>query len=141
MNAKEDIIGHQVNCKGVMGSGVAFQIKMKFHKAYEEYLKKVAEAKSVEELLGSVQFVDSGDKIIANMFGQPNYGRRDNQYTSIEALKNCLMILRLHAESKGLSVALPYMIGCGLGNADWRIVESLIKKAFEGYSVTLYKLY
>lgn len=34
---KVDIICHQTNCKGVMGAGIAFQIK----RAYPEVFKKV----------------------------------------------------------------------------------------------------
>ncbi|WP_411668007.1 hypothetical protein [Bacillus subtilis] len=31
LEAKENIIAHQVNCKGVMGSGIALQIKKKYY--------------------------------------------------------------------------------------------------------------
>ena len=37
MQATEDIIVHQVNCKGVMGSGVAKQIKANFPEVFNEY--------------------------------------------------------------------------------------------------------
>jgi O-acetyl-ADP-ribose deacetylase (regulator of RNase III) len=43
------------------------------------------------------------------------------------------------AKMNDLSVALPYMIGCYRGGADWKIVEDHLITAFDGYEVTLYK--
>ena len=37
LEAKERCICHQVNCQGVMGSGVALQIKRKYPQAYKDY--------------------------------------------------------------------------------------------------------
>ncbi len=37
LDAKENIIGHQVNCIGVMGAGLALQIKNKYSMVFEEY--------------------------------------------------------------------------------------------------------
>lgn len=39
LDAPENIIVHQVNCKGVMGAGLALQIKSKYPKAFTEYIK------------------------------------------------------------------------------------------------------
>lgn len=35
--AKENIIGHQVNCKGVMGSGVALDLRNKYPAIFDPY--------------------------------------------------------------------------------------------------------
>lgn len=140
LEAKENIIAHQVNCKGVMGSGVAKQIKQKYNKAFNDY-KNLITRRAVEELLGRVQYVPIADKkYIANLFGQYKYGYDGIQYTNIEALSDCLFDLRKEAEKYELSVALPYMIGSDRGGADWKEVEGLIIDAFEGYEVALYKL-
>ena len=37
LNATEDIICQQVNCKGVMGAGLAKQIKEKYPEVFESY--------------------------------------------------------------------------------------------------------
>ena len=37
VSAKEQIIAHQVNCRGVMGAGLALQIRNKYSEVYEEY--------------------------------------------------------------------------------------------------------
>ncbi|UNH58496.1 macro domain protein [Bacillus phage vB_BsuS_PJN02] len=144
LKAEENIIAHQVNCQGVMGSGVALQIKKKYYKAflaYEKYCANFAYGNYREELLGGVQHVPVGElKFISNLFGQLNYGRDGMQYTSTEALYKCFKRLRRFAERNNLSVAMPYMIGCYRGGADWKEVKNLLLKAFDGYEVTLYKL-
>ena len=40
-----DIICHQVNCQGVMGSGLAKQIRERYPIVYEEYKKWCDESK------------------------------------------------------------------------------------------------
>lgn len=145
LQAREHIIAHQVNCMGVMGSGVAKQIRNKYPQVYEEYLEKVDEYTVGEdlrkELLGHVQaVVIDEDKIIVNMFAQHKFGADGKQYTDTEALFKCLLAIRKVAEKNKISVALPYKVGSFRGGAKWEEVEELIIKAFKGYSVTLYKL-
>lgn len=142
--AKQDIIAHQVNCMGKMNSGVAKQIKNKYIEAfayYEHYVNRYVEVfGSRSGLLGGTQFVDVWDgKIVANMFGQLQYGYDGKKYTNEEKLYHCFMSVRKFAEREGKSVALPYMVGCYRGGADWDIVENYLLTAFDGYEVTLYK--
>jgi hypothetical protein len=95
-----------------------------------------------ENLLGHTQFVPiEVDKYVANIFGQYSYGYDKKQYTNTNALFSAFKHLRKFAELHNLSVALPYMIGCYRGGADWKEVEELLLTAFEGYEVTLYKLH
>jgi len=137
--AEEDIIGHQVNCQGVMGSGVAKLLKEKYPVMYSSYLEYCKE-KTPEQLLGKLQIVPAGGKAVANLFGQLKFGRSKTVYTDYDALKQALNILKSYAKERGLSVALPYNIGCGLANGSWDIVEKIIKEAFDDYEVALYKI-
>ncbi|MCY9737526.1 macro domain-containing protein [Paenibacillus alvei] len=141
LNAREDIIGHQVNCQGVMGSGLAKQIKDKYPAAYIKY-KQVCYKFTPEKMLGCCQLVydKESDKWIANLFGQLNYGREEQLYTDYSALTAYLWALKNEAISRGLSVALPYNLGCGLANGDWNIVHQIIDAVFYDSVVTLYKL-
>jgi O-acetyl-ADP-ribose deacetylase (regulator of RNase III) len=144
LDATEDIIGHQVNCQAKMNSGVAKSIRGRFPEAYEEYIaftEPFVKAKLQEDLLGNVKMIGiTGEsKFVANMYGQLNYGYDGKQYTDTNALFKCFRDLRNTAEFYGLSVALPYMIGCYRGGADWKIVEDHLLTAFDGYEVTLYK--
>jgi O-acetyl-ADP-ribose deacetylase (regulator of RNase III) len=145
LKASENLICHQVNCQGKMGSGVALQVKKRFPQAFEEYIDLVNEYTIGNDhrshLLGRVQSVKINDKQwICNLFGQDKYGYDGKIYTDTNALFKCFMQLRHRAESLQLSVAMPYMIGCYRGGADWKLVEEMLLTAFEGYEVTLYKL-
>lgn len=125
-----DIICHQVNCQGTMGSGIAKTIKERYPEAYTEY-KTVCFAFPKENLLGQVRIVLSGDRLIANIFGQFNYGRDKNVvYTSYKALKSGLTEVHNKALRDNLSVAIPYCIGCGLANGDWNVVSKMIEDVF-----------
>lgn len=138
MKSHTNIIGHQVNCQAVMGSGVAKFVKGNYKRAYIEYLD-FSKSKS-ESLLGSCQIVDCGTKIVANLFGQFNYGRNKNVvYTKEEALRKALVTLKEYAKSNNLSVALPYKIGCERANGDWNKIYKMISEVFNDYYVTLYK--
>jgi O-acetyl-ADP-ribose deacetylase (regulator of RNase III) len=139
MSAEEDILGHQVNCQGVMGSGIAKTLRDTYTNLYPSY-KQFCENYNLDELLGKCQIVKTGSKYVANIFGQLNYGRQKIRYTDYDALKNSLMTLRDNATKHNLSVALPYNIGCGLANGEWNIVENIIEEVFSDYDVTLYKL-
>ncbi|WP_454190967.1 hypothetical protein [Paenibacillus sp. Marseille-Q7038] len=50
--AAEDIIGHLVNCKGIMGGSIAKQIKIEYPEAYSSYITLT---NSEISLLGQVQ--------------------------------------------------------------------------------------
>lgn len=84
--------------------------------------------------------MQTGAKYTANLFGQLNYGRSKIRYTDYAALEQALTTLKIEAQAKGLSVALPYNIGCGLANGEWSVVERMIGKVFADYEVTLYKI-
>lgn len=141
LNAKESIIGHQVNCQGVMGSGIAKALRDRYNTLYPSYKQYCAQHHSPDELLGKCQIVQEGSRHIANLFGQLDYGRQKKKvYTNDEALRTSLAALREYAVQNQLSVALPYGIGCGLANGDWNVVSEILEEVFSDYDVMLYKL-
>lgn len=139
--AKEEIIGQQVNCMSVMGSGLAKQIRAKHEHVYTEYKEFCELYDEPIERLGLVNFVEIEEgKYIANLFGQLNYGRdKSILYTDYKGLYQALRFLKAVAKMNDMSVALPYNIGCGLANGEWDIVYDMIKRVFYDYNVTLYK--
>lgn len=130
-----DIICHQVNCQGVMGSGVAKQVKEKYPKVYEEY-KTFCENKKPEDLLGKSQFVSIyDDKLVGiiNIFGQLNYGYSGKCYTNYDALKKAFTTINrfIYIHFDYLPVlAFPYKFGCARGGGDWDIVSKMIEEIF-----------
>lgn len=138
LDAKEDYIGHQVNCHGVMGAGLAKQLRNKSKLVFSSY-KSLCDRSDPRELLGTVQVVRVAEnKYVANIFGQLNYGR-SKLNTDYDALRKALVQLKTEAEYYDKSIALPYGIGCGLAGGDWDVVYRLIDEVFEDYDVTLYK--
>lgn len=132
-----DIICHQVNCMGVMGAGLAKQIRDKYPHTYAQYKIKCNEIKAGVGGLGDVMLCDEGDCIIANLFAQYRYGR-DRRYTDYDALRKCLHETVGAAErwsvveDKRCRIALPYGLGCGLAGGDWGIVRNIIEEIFGG---------
>ena len=115
------IICHQVNCKRVMGAGLAAAIHKKYPLHYEDYIKTDAH---LGELVTTQM---SDDLYIVGIYGQLGYGR-DKRYTDYEALEKGLTAVGVLSSSLGLPVYLPYGIGCGLAGGDWTIVKTIIDK-------------
>lgn len=145
LEAKENIIVHQVNCQGAMNSGIAKQIRERWPQVYHDYRKLWAwnetdNASDRRDLLGEITITKVGqDKYVVNLFGQEHYGYDGDRYTSYDALYDGLTYIKEKAQELGLSVALPFGIGCGRGGADWFIVDAIIQRVFHDYEVHLYK--
>ena len=138
---KVDVISHQVNDKGIMGGGLALQIKESYPNVFEAY-KSYCENVPEDKLLGECAIVnfDSSSTLCANLFGQSLGG--SGRQTNYEALYIALEFLQEFVSTVGLkSVAFPYGMGCGLGGGDWRIVRAMIESVFEntGIEVTIVK--
>ena len=140
-----EYISHQVNCQDKMGSGVARQIREKYPTVYQWYKVRCSEGAREKErlgvskspLLGQVQMVykedypvgknDIDSQAICNLFSQDQYGYNRKQFTDYAAFEKCLLHLRKLVPA-GETIAMPYKIGCGLGNGNWEVVYSLIEK-------------
>lgn len=138
-DSNAQIIAHQVNCQKKMGSGVAKQVKERYphvFNAYEDFLKDCSKPP-----LGAVQIVPidinqydtqtntvknymPNAQYICNMFAQADYGYDGRMYTDLYAFQCCLWELKMWAcgERKllpGGVIAMPWMIGCVRGGANW----------------------
>ena len=131
----EKYILHGCNAQGVMGSGVALQIKQKWPEAYEYY--RYAYVNDGLEL-GVMLAVDCDDKTIIHCITQEFYGRDKNRvYVDYNAVKDCLRLV--NHNFKGVDVAMP-KIGCGLANGDWNIVEQIINETMVDVQPIVYTL-
>lgn len=141
LQAREEIIAHSCNCQSKMGSGVAWQIRNKFPRVYNEYRNLCNGINNKEDLLGHCQIIRvNDDKYVANLFGQLNYGYDGELYTDVPKLKEALIKLEIRAKHNKKSVAMPYKIGSDRGGADWDEVYAILEKVFIDYPLTLYKL-
>ena len=135
-----NILCHQVNCMGRMGSGIAKTVREKFPNVYEAYMMlSHADGVTPDDLLGTVQFVKCGTQIIANLFAQRNYGYDGKQYTSYDAFRECLRHIRENVPA-GSSIAFPNGIGCGLGGAKWVVIVAMIQEELgNDYEIEVWK--
>lgn len=123
-----NIILHQVNCQGVMGSGIAKQVKEKYPLVFEAYkvLCDIKEDKA--ELLGTAQIVRVGENMyVVNLFAQERYGYR-GCFTDYNALRECLEDVNDYFDNE--VIAIPYLMGCCRGGGDWNIVRKMIEETF-----------
>lgn len=154
IHADEEIIAHQVNCRGKMGSGVAAQVRTYYPEAFNEYVDLVRYVDSHNALCGSgknnmtllgrcqiVSFDRDGHKMnIANLFAQDRYGYDGKQYTNYTAFEKCIDNLKIGCKNRGIKrIAMPYKIGCGRGGGNWDIIQNIIDKGLRHFDVTLYR--
>lgn len=138
LDCTENIIVHQTNCQGVMGSGLAKQIKAKYKEVFNGYYH-YCKTNEPTKILGSALICEANDgKYIANVFGQLGYG--EGLQTDYAALENALKEVYEFAKEKNLSVAFPYKLSCGLAGGDWTKVEEMLNTIFTDVEAKIYKL-
>ena len=135
-------IAHQVNCKGVMGAGLALQIRNKYPEVYNDY-KTFCDICVTKSPLGKSLCVWTKDNhCIINVFGQFGYGRRQQQ-TDYDALYSGFATAAEEIRNTFLDgnpcyqipIAIPYGIGCGLAGGDWEKVEEILKLVEKNHCV------
>ena len=142
-----NIICHQVNCQGVMGAGIAKQIRNKYPEMYSQYHKECA---SITNLLGKTHLYEVGEnKYIANMYAQNEIypmGVRHTDYDAFvqccEELRDQVKILMENNPSVHYKIGFPYNIGCGLAGGNWNIILGILCDIFlyKEYDVEIWKL-
>jgi O-acetyl-ADP-ribose deacetylase (regulator of RNase III) len=138
LKAPENIIVHQVNCQGVMGAGLAFQIRNKYPIVYKNYKSVVKSASPLSDLLGQVIFESVGEKkIVASMFAQEYFG--PGFQTDYTYLEKCLLTVMGFAIKNNYTIAIPHKLGCGLAGGDWQKVYNIIHNMFDGCPVYIYR--
>lgn len=127
LDIEKGILVHQVNTLGIMGAGIALQIKRKWPILYDGY-KEICEKNLFK--IGDVWFYTEDlrinpDLVIANLFGQKYLGKGA---TIIDAYHLALPEIQKYSDKIRLPIYFPYKIGCGLAGGDWNVVSNLIEK-------------
>lgn len=137
-----DVLVHQVNCQGVMGSGVAYQVKQLYPEAFKRYNNLCSNARDYErhKLLGEAQVVSVEEKYIVNLFAQEKYGYDGAVYTDYDALRASIIDMKRKLPNSTLKIAIPYHMGCCRGGGDWSVVSKIIEDELSDYEVMICKI-
>lgn len=136
LNAEQNLIIHQCNAMGVMGSGVAKAIRDKHPQAYIDYINYF-ELIPKRKRVGMVQYTIVNDsRTVANLIGEYHYLPRGELHTDYDALRAGFNAIKEYTRE---DIAMP-KIGCGLGGGDWNVVSALIEEVFDDRDVYIYEL-
>lgn len=135
LDAKEKIIGHQVNCFGVAG-GLAGAVFRKWPYAKNDYMQLIKHVQP-KSLIGMAHYTGEqrDGHIICNLFGQFEPGAAYNP----KRLEQSLEQLGNFARAMDYSVALPWKLSCGIAGGDWEEVQRIIERTMDGVECVIYR--
>jgi O-acetyl-ADP-ribose deacetylase (regulator of RNase III) len=159
-NKEINYLLHCVNCQGVMGSGIALQIKNTFPEVYEDYTWFVKNnydpevCKPTEPLLGNYRLSFLKDlsiippktlynRGVVNLFGQENFGMQVRQL-NYGAISNALYKFYKEILEDGnmeeYKFAFPMKMGCDRAGGNWEVVYEIIEFYLSSCDVRIYQL-
>jgi O-acetyl-ADP-ribose deacetylase (regulator of RNase III) len=128
--ADAQALAHGVNCKGVMGAGIASE----FARRYPRMLDKYIERCKYGLLRPSAFFFWAGSQPMVYNLGTQMFPGAD---ASLHWIRRSVDAMLTHAEGTGIeSIAMPH-IGCGIGGLEWSDVRVAIKELAEASPVAL----
>ena len=134
-NGEINYLIHCCNAQGVMGSGIAKQIKEEIPQAFDVYKNYCNRFSNTEDLMGAVPFGGG----VFNLIGQEYYGTTKKRYVNYGAVakgfsqifEDVEFILGKLIQSRlydgNVVLGLPYKFGCDRAGGDWEIMEELIE--------------
>ena len=148
-HVKSGVIIHGCNAQGVVGSGVAKDVKARYPKAFDTY-REFCEQYGIgnKELLGGIPaWVNTSgtidvarDLIIVNAITQHRYGTDNYRYVSYKAVQDCFDAIYAMCKTIGVEEVHFPAIGSGLGGGDWAIISTIIKDSLQDIDSTLWLL-
>ena len=136
----DGVIIHGCNAQGVMGSGVAKQLRAKYPEIFPSYLEFIQEHKKEDiSPLGGVDYVwVANNLVVANAITQEYYGRSGDVYVSYIAMKACFVEIAKAAQPYHHHIHIPYLIGAGLGGGNPELIMRIIETKFAEHTVHLH---
>lgn len=138
LDCTEGLTIHGCNAQGVMGSGVAKQLRDKYPQIYPSYVKFLAQLKS-ENIppLGNTDFIRiSRDLSIGSCITQEFYGKDGRKYVDYDAIDEALIAVACHNIE---IVNIPYGFCSGLGGGNWGVVQAIIQHRLAHNDVRIYQ--
>jgi hypothetical protein len=129
-----DAIAHCANCQGVMGSGIALQIKNELPAAYDAYKNHESDHGGLELSTISYAAIDHG--FIFNLHAQNLYGYDGSRYVNYESIYETLRKTKdIMLENRLTILGVPYKMACDRAGGDWRIIEAMLTVVFENSGI------
>lgn len=136
LNKEVDVIAHVVNCQGVMGSGVAKEIKERVPQVFNAY------SDIPGYRLGGFLYVNG----VFNLFAQDSYGRdkRHLNYGALAQSLSCMeselsdMRLDKGRTSPAWKIGIPYKMGCDRAGGDWEVVQEMLEHLLKDEAEIIY---
>lgn len=142
-----DVIAHGANCMGLMGSGIADEIKQRISgaaiadKEYKKAMEKIFGYSHPNYMLGTMSLYEISPQEmlyhnvpkfkVANLYTQVQPGANfDLGYGLTPAL------IKLNYTHKGKRIGLPF-IGAGIGGGDWNTIRAVIAATLVDCDVTI----
>lgn len=145
INSDVDVFAHGCNCMGVMGSGVAKQVRIFLPFMYRVYMDR---HNTVGLTLGDMSYVFTGFNWGFNLNTQLGFGtdKRQVDYDAVEASARLMvnqikrdMYISRHKSLSEITIGIP-RIGAGLGGGNWNtIIEILARQWSEFKKVVVYE--
>ena len=147
LGGEVDYITHCCNAQGVMGSGIAKEIRERIPEAYVEYMFNYNMSKRFSGPNDFLGEVNCGGNVL-NIIGQEYYGMDKKRYVNYGALAagfGKLAVCVEQLEDKycdGVTIGIPYKMASDRAGGDWNIVLELIQYLVVPYfkDVFIYKL-
>jgi O-acetyl-ADP-ribose deacetylase (regulator of RNase III) len=115
-----DALVNPVNCVGVMGSGVAAEMRARFPAMYRRYREHC----QLRRFKPGMAWVWAGVPAIVCLATKDDY-RNSSRYDWIEA--GARRLRRIADDGRYSSIAVP-RLGCGLGGLTWDRVEAILER-------------
>jgi O-acetyl-ADP-ribose deacetylase (regulator of RNase III) len=142
IQAGDRYIVHCVNCRGIMGAGIAAQIKRRWPIVYTLY-DALLRVKTPLEVLGTIQVVDIFPGLkVCNLFGQYDMGNTIVGDVTIPAVDYRAIHLgfahlkKYIIDNGGGTIHMP-RLGCGLAGGDWNHIEDILHQVFDNCDVEI----
>jgi O-acetyl-ADP-ribose deacetylase (regulator of RNase III) len=145
LKSSETLIAHGCNSMGVMGSGIAKQIKLRYPEVYERYKswhERHVQRTTLNLPLGEIQAVEAFDKsrTILNCITQGEFGADGSRYVSYDAVDICFKNISEYMEQNQYSTIGIPQIGAGLGGGSWDVIHTIINERMKNFNVNVYIL-
>lgn len=115
-------IAHGANCVGVMGAGIAKQVRRRWPVLYSRYRADCADGVAK---LGSWTVYDDSSPIVYNLFTQFQPGPN----ADLVAIERSLLGALWDCEDRGIDTLGIPMIGAGIGGLRWEDVAEVVQIA------------